>query len=158
MAGAAAIADLFGPPAVQRAETGGLSMAALRVAVGAPRDGELRALAAELGATRRAHADSIDTLNTENRRLRRRLEINLSQSESREAHLLRVERDRDYERAQVERNLTCSANELVGYIARAELRMPSSVLQAIQLMRRGGLDEDLDPYWLTEPADAPRGA
>jgi uncharacterized protein YigA (DUF484 family) len=163
MAGAAAIADLFGPPAVQLAvAVEPLPLAALRVVVGATRDVEL-AVARQRHEDLRGYIEHSDArcaagLNTEIRRLRRRLEINLIQSESREAHLRRVERDRDYERAQVERNLTRSANELVGYIARAELRMPSSVLQAIQLMRRGGLDEDLDPYWLTEPADAPRGA
>ena len=62
-------------------------MAALRVAVCAPCDGELRALALELAATRRAHFDlsvhnamlqqQVDTtivaLNTDNGRLRRRL-------------------------------------------------------------------------------------
>ena len=141
MAGAAAIADLFGPPVVPRAETGGLSMAALRVAVGAPRDGELRALAAELGATRRAHADTIDALNAENRRLRRRLDISQNDLEYRSWQLRREQRRSEGEWAEISRNLARSADDIVRYIARAEVRMPGDIFNAIQLLRREGYDE-----------------
>ena len=141
MAGAAAIADLFGPPVVQRAETGGLSMAALRVAVGAPRDGELRALAAELGATRRAHADSIDALNAENRRLRRRLEWSQNDLEYRSWQLRRGKLRSEADWAEISRNLARSADDIVRYIARAERRMPGEIAEAIRVLRRSGFDD-----------------
>jgi hypothetical protein len=151
MSGESAMADFFGPPALQSAVAGeSLSMAALRVAVGAPRDGELRALAVELAATRRAHVDltvhnamlqqQVDTteaLNTENRRLRRRLE-----NSERDMDFMRYEATRDEEtRNWLNRKLALGADVLARWVARREGRMPVEVWEAILLMRRQDVAE-----------------
>ncbi len=108
-----------------------LPVAALRVVVGATRDVEL-AVARQRHEDLRDHIEWIEArhevqivaLDTENRRLRRRLEISQDELGRRAEHLRRVERRRDDVRDEVERNLTRSADDLVGYIARAEVRMP----------------------------------
>jgi hypothetical protein len=141
------MADLFfGPPVVQRAETGeSLSMAALRVAVGAPRDGELRALAVELAATRRAHAESTEALNTENRRLRRRLsDIGVQLRFATTGREIERQTAQEW-RLIVRRNLALGADVLARWVAEREGRMPCEVWDAILLMRREGLNEDFDP-------------
>ena len=126
-----------------------MPVAALRVVVGATRDVELAVarqrhldLMEHIGWIEARHEVQIVALDTENRRLRRRLEISQDELGRRAEHLRRVERRRGDVRDEVERNLTRSANDLVGYISRAEVRMPGSVLQAIWLMRRGGYDEE----------------
>ena len=128
-----------------------LSMAALRVAVCAPRDGELRALALELAVTRRAHFDlsvhnamlqqrvhTTVALNTENGRLRRRL----AESHG-EVRYMRYKSERDEaERIDLNRKLALGANVLARWVARREGRMPVEVWDAILLMRREDVDGD----------------
>ena len=128
-----------------------LSMAALRVAVCAPRDGELLALAVELAATRRAHFDltvhnamlqqQVDTtvaLNTENRRLRQRL-----RSSEDDVRYMRHKSEQDEEnRIRLDSKLALGANVLARWIARREGRMPTEVWDAILLMRRQDVSAD----------------
>jgi regulator of replication initiation timing len=148
MAGAAAIADLFGPPVVQRAvAVESLPLAALRVVVGATRD-------VELAVTRQRHEDlrehieysearhDLQTvgLNTENRRLRRRLadsEVLLENSErGLRSETTHNEEARDF----LNRKLALGADVLARWVARREGRMPVAVWDAILLMRRQDVD------------------
>ena len=146
------MADFFGPPAMQSAVAGeSLSMAALRVAVGAPRDGELRALAVELAATRRAHFDltvhnamlqqQVETtaaLNTENRRLRQRL----ASSEGEVRYMRHKSEQDEQNRIHLDSKLALGANVLARWVARREGRMPVEVWDAILLMRRQDVSAD----------------
>ena len=148
MSGAAAIADLFGPPAVQGAvAVESLPLAALRVVVGATRD-------VELAVTRQRHEDLREHieysgaryvlqtagLNTEIRRLRRRLAHS-------EADVRFVRRDaarREAHRDDENRRLALAADDLSRWAARYP-RMPGDVYNAIRMMRRP--DEFEEEQW-----------
>ena len=148
MAGAAAIADLFGPPVVQRAvAVESLPLAALRVVVGATRN-------VELAVTRQRHEDlrehieysdaryDLQTvgLTTEIRRLRRRL----AHSEGDIAFLRREAARREAHRDYENRELALAADDLSRWAARYP-RMPADVYNAIRMMRRP--DEFEEEQW-----------
>ena len=139
MAGAAAIADLFGPPVVQRAvAVESLPLAALRVVVGATRDVEL-AVTHQRHDDLREHVETIEAqrdvqilrLETENRNLRQRLENSQRDIEWLRYRLRRTEENRDYEN----RKLALGADVLARWVARYP-RMPVEVWEALLLMRR----------------------
>jgi hypothetical protein len=145
MAGAAAIADLFGPPAVQGAvAVESLPLAALRVVVGATRDVEL-AVTHQRHDDLREHVEWIEArhdvqisgLDTENRNLRQRLENRQRDIEWLRYRLRREEENRDYEN----RKLALGADVLARWVAQYP-RMPVEVYEAIQLMRRQDEGED----------------
>ena len=115
-------------------------MAALRVAVCAPRDGELRALAVELAATRRAHSDltvdnvllqqRVDTtvaLNTDNGRLRRQL----AESQEEVRRMRHKSEQDESNRIYLNGRLTLGANDLARWAAVREEKMPLEVGHAI---------------------------
>ena len=139
MSGESAIADLFGPPAVQLAvAVEPLPLAALRVVVGATRDVEL-AVTHQRHDDLREHVETIEAqrdvqilrLETENRNLRRRLATSQNDLESTRyfANLARDERELWHS------ELELGATALARW-ARDSPRMPAEVWDAIVLMRR----------------------
>jgi hypothetical protein len=154
MAGAAAIADLFGPPAVQLAvAVEPLPLAALRVVVGATRDVEL-AVARQRHEDLRGYIEHSDAryalqtagLNTEIRRLRRRLAYS-------EADVRFIRRDaalREAHRAEDNRRMALAANDLSRWVAQYP-RMPIEVAAALYRMRRP--DEFEEDLWDEEDDD-----
>jgi hypothetical protein len=156
MAGAAAIADLFGPPVVELAvAVEPLPLAALRVVVGATRDVEL-AVARQRHEDLRGYIEHSDAryalqtagLHTEIRRLRRRLAYS-------EADVRYVRRDaalREEHRAEVDHRLARDADDLSRWVARYR-RMPTEVAAALYRMRRPYEDVFDEHLWDEEDDD-----
>ena len=126
-----------------------LALSALRVAVYAPRDDEMRALARELAAARRANSDLqdriewiearhdayIEALTADNAMLEQQLEI--ARANSSYTNLLRFNRE------------VCLAHEgdlLARWAAqgRVEEDMPVEILRAVRLMRQDDDEVEAD--------------